>query len=249
MTPPSPGAEPFQQFTMLHGVSVAACAAATLLIVTVGRRLRPLHERRFGVVLALVGFVVAGVNQWWWLRQGVMEGLPLQICDLSQVLAGIALLWPARLLRTMLYFWAFALSTQAFITPVLEWGPPDPRYWLFWSSHTVIVGYAIYDVAVRGYRPGFRDFLIAFGVTVLYAYAVIPLNLALESNYVYTGPSTPGQPTLIDHLGPWPFRLLPLTALVGCAMLLAWLPWCVVGRLSRKERTRDADGPREADGR
>jgi uncharacterized membrane protein YwaF len=60
--------------------------------------------------------------------------LPLHICGLNGVIAPLALLTLNRWLRATLYFWAFGLTSQAFIQPNLTTGPAVPVFWCFGLS-------------------------------------------------------------------------------------------------------------------
>lgn len=235
----------FKQFSLAHFITVACCAAAITVVVLVGRRHRRRNQLARGVVdgpgqlLGAIGLMHWFVYQLWWNippRYGIERLIPLQLCDLAGVVAGLALLTGKRFLNTTLYFWAFALSTQAFFTPIVRDGPALTRFWLFWESHTFIVGAAVYIVAVRGYRPYGRDIAIGIGMTALYAAIVFPLNLLIDgANFGYIGRPDPKLPTtLMDVLGPWPWRLIPLAGLVVAAFLLIYLPWLVADKFGRK---------------
>jgi hypothetical integral membrane protein (TIGR02206 family) len=160
-----------------------------------------------------------------------MESWPLHICDLAVWIAPAALLTQKRWLRTLLYFFGIGLSTQAFLTPVVQGGVGGIRFWLFWIGHTQIVGSAIYDVAALGYRPRWRDVVLAFGALVAYAIAITPLNLAFGVNYGYIGDSRPLRPTVIDRLGPWPWRLIPMMGMAIAVFVLAWAVWAIPARI------------------
>jgi hypothetical integral membrane protein (TIGR02206 family) len=238
----------FKQFSTAHFITVACCAAAITAVVLVGRAHRRRNQLARGVVdgpgqlLGVIGLMHWFYYQLWWNippRYGLERLIPLQLCDLAGVVAGLALITGRRFLSTTLYFWAFALSTQAFFTPIVRDGPALTRFWLFWESHTFIVGAAVYIVAVRGYRPYTRDFIIGLGMTILYAAIVFPLNLRLGSNFGYIGRPDPDLPTtLMDKLGLWPWRMIPLFGIVVGAFLIIYLPWLVADRFGA--RTADA---------
>lgn len=174
---------------------------------------------------ALVYWLVS--NAWYW-TPGVFEWkrvLPLHICDLAGIAAGVALLTRRRWALAVLYFWGLGLSTQAFVTPIIHEGPSRPEFWFFWATHVWVVGGALYAVTALGYRPSWRDFGFMVLVTLAYGAAIVPFNIAFRMNYGYVGMTMPGQPTLIDVLGPWPWRLVPLGGLVFTAMALTVLPW------------------------
>lgn len=230
-----------QPFSPQHAITVVACLFAMILFVAWGRR-RKREGREPSLRRAFAAFIIA-----WqvfvtirWLLPGnydVGVSLPLHVCDLAAWIAPFALLLQTRWLRTMLYFWGFGFSTEAFITPILDHGPGHIHFWLFWGGHTLIVGAALYDVVVCAFRPRFRDFLLATAISFAYAAVVIPLNLALDVNYGYLGATTPEAATLLDHLGPWPWRIVWMVLLGELLMLLLWAPWAIAGRGAAKKKT------------
>ena len=159
-------------------------------------------------------------------------GLPLQVCDLNGVIAPLALMTLRRWLRATLYFWTFALTTQAFIQPALQFGPATPLFWWFWAQHTIIMAYAVYDLAVLGFRPGWPDLRRAYVTSAVYLAMVVPLNIWLGSDYGYIGNPLPPQkiPPFIDALGPWPLRAIIVLALAALAFVAVELPWTIARR-------------------
>ena len=61
---------------------------------------------------------------------------------------------------------------------------------------------------------------------------MFPVNLLLGSNYLYLM-RKPFQPSPLDYMGPWPWYILGLAALVIAACLLCYLPFAVQDRLRR----------------
>lgn len=223
----------FEAFGAFHliivGVSVTLIAGSCWL----GRRWRPgPGERRLRLGWIWFTLLWQGWAIGWYLGPMRFDDdvLPLQLCDLAALVAPAALWSQRRWLRSVLYFWAIGLSTQAFITPVERAGAGEVVFWLFWVGHLQIVGSAIYDAAVLGFRPRARDLRFVILVTLGYVAVMLALNLALGSNYGYVGRARPDSPTLIDVLGPWPWRLVPLCALGIAALTLAWLPWAIADR-------------------
>lgn len=153
--------------------------------------------------------------------------LPLQMCDLVAVLAALVFVRPTRELQSLAYFWGLALSTQALITPDLAGGPDSLAFWWFWLYHLFVVGAGVYVVAVQGFRPQWRDLRFALLAGILYAAAIFTIDAVFGLNYGYLGRATPTRPTLLDVLGPWPWRVLVMVLLASVAMTLLWLPWAV----------------------
>ena len=177
--------------------------------------------------MALVWYLLPRNFDWY-------ESLPLHLCDLAAWVAPLALLTQLRWLRSLLYFWGIGLSTQAFFTPVVEGGYGHFTYWLFFVGHLHIVGSAVYDVVVLGYRPRLRDWGVVTLLSLAWIVPVTVFNVLMDVNYGYTGNTAPGGTTLIDYLGPWPWRIG--TIVLGSQVLFAavFVPWVVVGRRRRR---------------
>ncbi|MCB9841460.1 MAG: TIGR02206 family membrane protein [Phycisphaeraceae bacterium] len=230
----------FQAFSALHALTVAILALGMGASCVLGRRWRGTARewrlRVFWSTFTITWTVLATV--WYFLPRQFdpMESWPLHVCDIAVWVAPLALLTQHRWLRTVLYFFGIGLSTQAFATPVVEEGPAGTRFWLFWVGHTQIVGSAIYDVVVLGYRPRFRDLLVAVGTLIAYAALVTPINLGFGVNYGYIGNAEPARETLVTRLGPWPWRLVPMFGLAVGVFVAAWGVWAVARLFSRRGR-------------
>lgn len=238
----------FTPYTGLHLVSVLACFAVIAALIAIGRRLSPAAERRYRWGLAIFAFSVWTIYNIAWNWNGVdyRFGLPLHICDVSEILAPLALITQNRWIRATLYFWATALTTQAFIQPTLTFGPASILFWCFWIAHTIILGYAIYDLVVLRFRPDWSDYRRAAIVSFAYMALVLPINIALNANYGYVGnpPPPAAIPPFIAALGPWPGRVVILMALIAIAYVIVLLPWRIAARLTAREA--NARASREA---
>ena len=196
----------------------------------VGRRMK-----RFGaeglfrrVLAAATAVVTLTVTVGWMiiLHNGGEGGvLPLHICDMAGLIAPLVLFFRVRWLRAVLYFWAMGLTTQGFVTPIEQSGPDNVRFFLFWVNHGLVVGVAIYDLVVGGFRPSRADLLRTIGITGAYATAIFFFNRVMGENYLFIGDSKPDEPTLIDALGAYPLRVVWMFLLAALALCLAQVPW------------------------
>ena len=86
---------------------------------------------------------------------------------------------------------------------------------------------AVYDIVVRGFRPGWGDFSRAVAASFVYAALVVPANAWLDADYGYLGDPSPGIsiPPFLLALGPWPQRAVILAALVPLGFIVVLLPW------------------------
>ncbi|MFY9840056.1 MAG: TIGR02206 family membrane protein [Xanthobacteraceae bacterium] len=217
----------FVPYSGFHVFTVCVCLLLIAALVAAGRRLCA-HETAMRWTLGIFALLYWLSYNIWWNRNGFDPaiGLPLHICDLSGLIAPLALLTLNRWLRATLYFWAFALASQAFIQPALAAGPALPLFWWFWAQHTIVLGFAIFDVTVLSFRPGWLDLRRAYIVSVIYVCFVAPFDIRVGADYGYLG-NLPADkiPPFVAALGPWPARAFILTALVAVAFLIVALPW------------------------
>jgi hypothetical integral membrane protein (TIGR02206 family) len=237
----------FTSYSPLHLATLLGVAAAILLFVAAGRAWQGRRGGRIleiAVALAIIGLRL-GVFAWNLFpdRISASRSLPLQICDLAALCSAVALLTGVRWAAAIAYFWGLALSIQGLIQPDLRVGPAMLEYWLFWLHHALIVGVAVYLLAVRRFEPAWRDFRVAVGAGLAYVLVVFTVDLALDANYGYLGRGRPAQRTLLDLMGPWPWRVLVLVVLGAVVMWLLLLPWLIRQRKRSREGFR-AEAPR-----
>ena len=223
----------FAPYSGLHLLTVCIGALLVTSVAAAGRALRGAHETILRRALGIFGVAYWLSYNIWWNRNGLdfATGLPLHLCDLNGVIAPVALLTLNRWLRATLYFWAFTLTTQAFIQPALTFGPTAALFWWFWAQHTIIIACAVYDLVVLGFRPNWQDLGRVYLVSALYLALVVPVNLGLGSDYGFIGDLPPEKiPPFIAALGPWPARAFILAALAAVAFAIAELPWQITKR-------------------
>lgn len=237
----------FHAFTPQHGVTLLVFVGSMVAAAALGRRWRGQGREwllRAGWIWTTIAWQTLAVIYYLLPANfDPYESWPLHLCDLAAWVAPFALLTQKRWLRTLLYFWGIGLSTQAFITPVVQGGYLDIKYWLFFVGHTQIVGSAVYDVVALGYRPRLRDWGVATLITLGWMAVVTPINVIFDVNYGYTGRHLPDGPTLLDNLGPWPWRILWLFFAGQAAWFLAWVVWPIAGGIVRRLHPTEATTP------
>ena len=235
----APGHDTFHPYSAPHALAVLAFLVITITCVLVGRRLRGTPgEAPWRVGLTIAAAMVWLVSLTLWAMPGTFDpaiSLPLHLCDLAGLALPLALLPGWRWARALVWFWGIGLSSQAFVTPTLTQPVGSLLFLNFWSTHIAVVGGAIYLVLVERYRPKFRDFARTVVISLFWFALVLALNTATRWNYGYIGPTPPDQPpTVIDFLGPWPARVVPL-ALLGIAVMgITLVPW----EIARAARSR-----------
>ena len=221
----------FENFSALHLATVLFFAALWLALVVVGRRVAggPLAPRWRAWLCASMALAWLAANGGQLLPSVYVasENLPLHICDIAGILAPLALWRRTRLLLGVLYFWGLGFSVQAIATPDLHHGPASIAFWMFWIPHANITGAAVYALVVEGFRPRWRECAQAYALALLYLALILPFDLLTGFNYGYVGPVTLPQPTLLDLLGPWPWRIGAMMAAALAGFILLQLPWAM----------------------
>jgi hypothetical integral membrane protein (TIGR02206 family) len=222
---------PFVPFGSHHLLAFAIGTAFVTALIIAGRRGGDKARRLSTATLAFCNLSSFPLGQAAWLSLDQTTSLdnivPLHLCDVAAVLAGFALLTGQRSLCTLTYFWGLAATFQALLTPALGTGFPSWPFVTFFVQHFAIVGTALYLPLALGWRPRaplWRDPLHAYGWAVTYLIAVLAINPLLGTNFGFAS-RPPDNPSLIDHLGPWPWYLLSLQALALAAFLLLALPF------------------------
>jgi hypothetical integral membrane protein (TIGR02206 family) len=221
----------FTAYGPSHLVVLALFVVGAVLLVWIGRRQSESQARLFGRAFALLivaAFVVAFVYKL--VRPDLDTSIPLQLCDIAELIAAYAL-WSQRHWAFVLgYYWGLVLNSQALITPDVgtpEEGAPDFPHHLFitfFTLHVLVVWSAIYLTWGRRNRPRWRDYRFAIIVTLGWAAFTFTFNAITGTNYGYLNRKPPTA-SLLDVLGPWPVYLLVEVAIVIIVWALMTWPW------------------------
>ena len=219
----------FQPYSSEHLTAIAAGGMIVTALLVAGRRGG--NARRLSTaVLAFFNLAAYPLNLAAWLAHGgnpALENvLPLHLCDIAAITAGFALLTKRPALCALTYFWGLAATLQALLTPALGVGFPNWPFVTFFIQHFAIVGAALYLPIVEGWRPRqplWIDPLRVYGWSVAYLAFALAANRLLETNFGFAS-RPPDNPSLIDHLGPWPWYLFSMQAIAIVLFLALALP-------------------------
>ena len=222
---------PFHPFSREHFVTVAIGALVTLVLLWVGKR----GGTGRTLSTALLTFCCLSAypfNLAAWLSLGkplaLDNLLPFHLCDIAAITAGFALLTRNRLLCTLTYFWGLAATFQALLTPAISVGFPEWAFITFFVQHFAIVAAALHLAIVEGWRPKYpvwKSPLEVYGWSIAYLLFAMTVNRVLGTNFGFAS-RPPDNPSLIDHLGPWPWYLFSMQAIAVCVYFLLALPLC-----------------------
>jgi hypothetical integral membrane protein (TIGR02206 family) len=221
-------AQGFQSFSPQHFVLIGLFLVGAVALVVLGRSRREVGVGdRFDRAFAVAIVVVTVPSQLYQLSPwdfSLSTSLPLALCDFAWVVAAWAL-WTHRPVATaLIYYWGLTLTTQAIITPSLGETFPDPRFFMFWSMHFLIVWSAVYLALGLGLGPGWREYRVTLGVTLGWAALAYAFDVLADVNYGYLV-RKPASGSLLDLLGPWPVYVFASLGVLTAGWALITWPW------------------------
>ena len=222
--------DPFHPFTTQHYAALAVGGFVAVAFLLAGKK-GGATGKRTAAVLAFVNACVYPLSLAAWLSLDGEKAwdnlLPFHLCDVAAVVAAIALVTKRPLFCALTYFWGLAATIQGLITPALTVGFPAPPFMMFFVHHFAVVIAALYLPIVDGWRPKapfWRSPLEVMGWSVLYLMFAMAVNKLLGSNFAFAS-RPPDNPSLIDHLGPWPWYLVSMLGLAVVFYLVLALPF------------------------
>ncbi len=217
----------FDAFGAEHGVLVGIFLLGMIAFALLGRALRSTDRGiTFARGYAIAIPVVTVPMQTLQLLPGdftLGTSLPLQICDLSWLVAVYALWTRSPRATALLYFWGLTLTIQGILTPSLEQTFPDPRYFMFWAMHLLSVWAAVYLVCAIG-GPSWAGYRFTLVCTAIWAASVTVFNAIADTNYGYLNEKPDGS-SLLDLLGPWPAYVIAEVVIIAVVWALMTAPW------------------------
>lgn len=182
---------------------------------------------RYGLLLCLVlpEIVLYG----WYAAEGlwnVKYTLPLELCNLSQLLAILLLITRHRLLYPLVFFAGIGGALQAVFTPDLGYPFPHFRFFHFFIVHSAIILAALYVTWIERSRPTRKSIGIAMLFLNLLAVVVGAVDYALGANYMFLRHKPEGG-SLLSLLGPYPYYILVEEGIALLTFTLLYLPFAL----------------------
>ena len=195
-----------------------------LALLLISRSLKDSHLKQFTLVVGiLLCFRVVfmqlyqyNINVWTFEKS-----IPLHLCGLSSILAGVVLLKKNQFAYECLFYWGLGGALQSFITPELNLGNKDSILYLdYFVSHAGIIFSALYLTIVLKMRPRIYSWFKVF----LFSQILIPIigginyliNKLIASNMINYCYDTANYMYLWDRpevdspliIGEWPYYIL-----------------------------------------
>lgn len=236
--------EEFTNFTLAHILPILVAIGIIYLIYRFRNNIRNLkHEVSFRYTLAFI-LIVCEMSYFWRLvaipalEPNAVDHLPITVCGWVCVFASYMVIGKSRTLFDICYFWTFAGSTFALITPtvITYTGPTRYRYYQFWAEHLMTFVAIFYMIFVHKMRPTKKSLVKAYiGIVVLATIAYFAnQTIGPGANYLFMA-KPEDTPSILDVLPPnYAIRLCVMAAVVTTLFVLAYLPWYVKDKKAQK---------------
>lgn len=235
--------EEFANFTLAHFLPILVAAGIIYLIFRFRKNIREMkHEHIFRYVLAFM-LIVSEMSYYWRLvavpelGPNPVDHLPITVCGWVVVFSSYMLVGKNQTLFDISYFWVFAGTIFALITPtvITYTGPTRYRFYQFWAEH--LLGYIaiFYMIFVHGMRPTWKSFAKSYaGLAVLATIAYFVNDMLPGANYLFMA-KPEDTPSILDILPPnFLLRLAVMVAAVSTLFFVAYLPWFIKDRKAKK---------------
>ena len=157
------------------------------------------------------------------VHEFVREYMPLHVCGITVFAVVVMLVFRRQMAYEIAYFWGLVGATNAVVTPQLELGYPQYRFFQYFIAHGGIVAAALFATWGLGLRPTGRSVLRVFVLLNVLAVVLIGVNLMLGSNYMFLC-QPPATQSPFFFL-PWPWYLLFLDGIALVLFYVLFIPF------------------------
>ena len=236
----------FTSFSIAHFLPILFAAAIIFFTYLFRKNLQNFkHEVALRYILAFV-LIISEMSYYWRLiaipslGPNPIDHLPITVCGWVAIFASYMVIGKSQTLFDLCYFWSFAGSIFALITPtvITYTGPTRFRYYQFWAEHLVIFIAVFYMIFVHKMRPNKKSFIRSYvGMVILAIIAYFTNNmLGPGANYLFMA-KPESTPSILDILPPnFALRLLIMASAITLLFVIAYLPWYIIDRKNAKKQ-------------
>ena len=219
----------FEFFGFAHIVAMGVILAVPIILTLVVKRLDSAKATQ-AVCYGFAGVIAVNEVLNWSHRiatvgvhEFVREYMPLHVCGITVFAVVITLVFRRQMAYEIAYFWGLVGATNAVVTPQLEFGYPQYRFFQYFIAHGGIVAAALFATWGLGMRPTGRSVLRVFVLLNVLAVVLIGVNLMLGSNYMFLcQPPVTKSPFFFL---PWPWYLLFLDGIALVLFYVLFIPF------------------------
>ena len=206
-------------------ILIAVPSVAGILAFVQRKFLGGSNKLRLGLAVALL--LDTAVFYGYLISHGLLSfpaHLPLELCDASLVLVILSLFTLNKTVFDLAYFLTLGGATMALITPNLWERFPSFGTVQFFVAHGLIVAGVLFLVwsGLARPRPGSIG-RVMLGLNI-FAVLVGAFDASFKTNYMYLR-AKPGNASLLDFLGPWPWYIVCGELIALGIFALLYLPF------------------------
>ena len=196
-------------FSSLWWFGIVASIIISILIIQLAIRIPP--DRR-DLLLTFLGIFLLSLEimrHFHLLEKGlwsVSESLPLHLCGLARILAGIMLIKPNKHGFHFLALIGSPGALHALLTPQLNHGKTDFMVFEYYASHTGIILTPLIFAIVLGYRIHDKAWLPSFIILQFIILFVGISNYVFKANYMYLAERPIAENPML--IGEWPWYII-----------------------------------------
>lgn len=206
-------------------VTLGAATIITIILLYA----RSLNKSQIEMLAKIVGVIMiaraifihpygAYLGRWY-----VQDSLPLHICGLSSIMAGIIMFYRKQWMYELLYFWGIPGAFHSILTPEFTQGMDGWLFYDYYLAHGGIIFSALFCTFFLGFRPRRGSWWRIF----LYSQLLFPvlgmINWLLDANYMYLC-----KPPIVENpfvIGEFPFHLIGLEVAGLIHFFIVYLPF------------------------
>ena len=225
----------FTNFSLAHFVPILLTILTIFLIYKNQDKIRDSkYEEKIRYFLAFA-LIITEMSYYWRLiampelNPNAIDHLPITVCGWIAIFCSYMLIGKNQTLFDISYFWLFAGSIFALITPtvITYTGPTRFRFYQFWVEHTFTFISIFYMIFIHKMRPNIKSMIKAY--VGLFVLAVIAYSanqmLGPEANYLFMA-KPESTPSILDILPPnFALRLVIMASVITILFGVAYLPW------------------------
>lgn len=249
----------FKNFSLAHFLPILIAIGIIYLIFRYRNKLASYkHEDKIRMALSFT-LIITEMSYFWRLvgvpslNANPYEHLPITICGWAIIFSCIMVLTKSQTLYDICYFWVFAGTIFALITPtVINFtGPTRFRYYQFWLEHTLGYFAVFYMTFVHKMRPNIKSIFKSYAFLAVLGGVAIFTNLTLDSyapapyehdaaNYLFMAKGEAQSPLLEILPSNYVVRVITMAAIVAVLFVISYLPWFFIDRKKKKEKVKEA---------
>lgn len=225
----------FKLFTPAHILPVIVMALIIYLIYRYKDLLRDTkldHYIRYTMAFVLI---ISEMSYYWRLvgnpslGPNPVEHLPIAVCGWVAIFCSYIVIGKNQTLFDIVYFWLFAGSVFALLTPtvITYTGPTRFRYYQFWIEHTATFIAVFYMIFVHKMRPTIKSMIKSYVALIVLCIIAYNANQLIGSGANYLFMARPeAAPSILDILPPhFVLRLCIMAAAITALFGVSYLPW------------------------